>query len=265
LQDIEYIDRLITFYVPGAKKVIVRTKIADGIDEESDLMFGYEDSEHNIDLLFSEDGRLLESRHYYLTDEKLSFKHELEYNDQRLITKMSKQSLADNRLTWVAICLYDEQGRMVKKVNSSTFFDNLEVWVKRYQYFGLTKRVSGKDCYGNKISGYESWCNDFKQETLRKFINDQGEYHGRMEFSYLPNGGSLTCQSAIDTNERLVYQMKYTYLENGLLSRYFYQGEDFHEDWFYRYGYGCDGIWVYKGYYREGVFIFWSEREVEYW
>ena len=265
MQDIEYIDRLMTYYVPGARKVIVRTEIADGIDEDNELMIGYEDSEHNLDLVFSEDGRLLESRHYFLSDEELGYRYELEYNDQRLITKMSRYSLADNRLAWVAVCSYDEQGRMVEKVNSWSSFGKKQEWITKYQYFGLTKRVSGKDCFGNTISGYESWCNDFKQETLWKFINEKGEYQGRMEFSYLPDGGSLTCKSAMDENERLVYQMKYTYLDNGLLSRYTDQGEDFLEDWSYRYGYGCDGIWVYKGYYSEGFLIFYSEREVEYW
>jgi hypothetical protein len=254
-----------TYYVPGARKVIVRTEIADGIAEDNELMMDYDDSDHNLDLVFSEDGQLLESRHYFLPDEELSFRYELEYNDQRLITKMSQYSLADNRLAWEAVCRYDEQGRMVEKVNSWSSFGKKQEWVTWYQYFGLTKRVSGRDCFGNTISGYESKCNDFKQETLWKYINEKGEYQGRMEFSYLPDGGSLTCKSAIDENERLVYQMKFTYQENGLMSSDSYQGGGFIEVWNYQYGYDSLGIWVYKGYYQEGVLLFYSERDVEYW
>jgi len=228
-------------------------------------MMDYEDADHNLDLVFSMDGRLLESRHYFLQDERLGFRYEMEYNDQGLITKMSRYSLADNQLAWVAVCRYDEQGRMIEKAHSWFFLGERQEWVMWYQYLGFTKRISGKDNFGMVISGYESWSNEFQQETLWKFIDKNGDYKGRMEFSYLPNGGAVTCQSSIDENDGLVYERKYTYFTNGLLSSYSYQGEDSIEVWTYQYGYDSHGIWVYKGYYQEGVLLFYSERDVEYW
>jgi hypothetical protein len=111
----------------------------------------------------------------------------------------------------------------------------------------------------------ESWSNEFRQETLWKLIDEKGGYNGRMEFSYLPNGGAMTRKSSIDENEGLVYQKKYTFQENGLMSSDSYQGGGFIEVWNYQYGYDSLGIWVYKGYYQEGVLLFYSERDVEYW